>query len=117
MKQQHHPIDLRTYEKGINSDSNKEILGASSEGGDHVDSLNMRSLPMDGDNLAKKKIKGEQELYPNIDNRCIGGTGLPLSDTYECMMSQEINNHIVEIWASTDPSTNPPLCAAAHRSL
>ena len=109
MKQQHHPIDLRTYEKGINSDSNKEILGASSEGGDHVDSLNMRSLPMDGDNLAKKKIKGEQELYPNIDNRCIGGTGLPLSDTYECMMSQEINNHIVEIWASTDPSTNPPL--------
>lgn len=108
MKQQHHPIDLRTYQKGINSDSNKEMLG-SSEGGDHVDALNMRSLSMDGNNFAKKKIKGEQVLYPNIDNRCIGGTGLPLSDTYVCMMSQEINNHIVEIWASTVPASNPPL--------
>jgi hypothetical protein len=108
MKQQHHPIDLKTYQKGINSDSNKEILG-SNDSGEHIDALNMRSMPMDGDNFAKKKIKGEQELYPNIDNRCIGGTGLPLSADYECMMSQEINDHIVEIWASATPNVNPPI--------
>lgn len=108
MKQQHHPVDIRTYEKGINSDQNKEILG-SSEGGDHVDALNMRSLPMDGDNLAKKKIKGEAIKYPNIDNRCIGGTMSPLSDDYECMMSQEIEDNIIEIWASATPLVNPPI--------
>ena len=58
MKQQHHPTDTKTYEKGIASDTNKEILGAGEEGG-HVDALNMRSMPMDGNNLAAKKIKGE----------------------------------------------------------
>lgn len=108
MKQQHHPIDVRTYQKGVNSDSNKEILG-SDEKGSYVDALNMRSLSMDGNNYASKKIKGEQVLYPNIDNRCIGGTGLPLSNDYICMMSQEINDHIVEIWASETPLSNPPL--------
>jgi hypothetical protein len=108
MKQQHHPIDLKTYQKGINSDSNKEVLG-SSDSGEHIDALNMRSMPMDGDNFAKKKIKGEVSVYPNIDNRCIGGTGLPLSSDYECMMSQEINEHIIEIWASATPNINPPI--------
>jgi hypothetical protein len=98
MKQQHHPTDLKTYQKGINSDTNKEILGSAD--GEHADAKNMRSVPMDGDNAAKKKIKGEELLYPNIDNRCIGGTGQPLSESYECMMTQEINGNIVEIWAS-----------------
>lgn len=99
MKQQHHPIDIKTYQKGINSDTNKEILG-SSEAGEHVDSLNMRSVSMDGDNLAKKKIKGESLLYDKIDNRCFLSTPGILSDAYECMMTQEVNDHIVEIWAS-----------------
>jgi hypothetical protein len=108
MKQQHHPIDLKTYQKGINSDENKEILGGS-ENGDHVDALNMRSISMDGDNSVKKKIKGESLVYPNIDNRCIGGTGLPLSSGYECMMDLEINGHLIEIWAHPNPSLNPPL--------
>ena len=108
MKQQHHPIDLRTYQKGVNSDSNKEILG-SDDKGTYVDALNMRNLSMDGNNYASKKIKGEEVLYENIDNRCIGGTGLPLSGDYICMMSQEINDHIVEIWASETPLSNPPL--------
>ena len=74
MKQQHHPTDTRTYEKGISSDTNKEILGAGEEGG-HVDALNMRSMPMDGNNLTAKKIKGEDINYPNIYNRCFVETG------------------------------------------
>jgi hypothetical protein len=103
MKQQHHPTDKKSFEKGINSDANKELLGVRQ--GEHVDARNMRSVSMDGDNFAKKKIKGEEVLYPNIDNRCTIGTGLPLSDDYECMMTQEINGHIVEAWA-VDPATS-----------
>jgi len=38
MKQQHHPIDLKTYQSGIDSDSNKEVLG-SSEQGTYVDAV------------------------------------------------------------------------------
>jgi hypothetical protein len=105
MKQQHHPLDIRSYEKGINSDSNKEILG-SSEQGEHVDALNMRSISMDGDNFAKKKIKGEEILFPLIDNRCNGDGSLDLSN-YECMLTEEINGHIVEIWASPDGKKYP----------
>lgn len=105
-KQQHHPLDGKTYQKGINSDSNKEILGSSQEG-DHPDALNMRSLSMDGDNFAKKKIKGEQLLYPFVDNRC-NPTPPALTFTgYVCMMAQEVNDHIVEIWASSEPTEYP----------
>jgi len=100
MKQQHHPQDIKTYQKGINSDSNKEVLGNSEEG-EHVDALNMRSISMDGDNYAKKKIKGEEILFPLIDNRCNAPDPSTLTFTgYECMMAQEVNGHIVEIWAS-----------------
>lgn len=106
-KRQHHPIDIKTYQKGINSDMNKELLGM--RDGEHVGARNMRSVSMDGDNMAKKKIKGEQELYPNIDNRCLNGTGLPLNENYECMMTQEINGHIVEVWASPTAPVDPPL--------
>jgi hypothetical protein len=108
MKQQHHPVDKKSYEKGINSDSNKDLLG-SSKNGEHVDAKNMRSISMDGENFAKKKVKGEELLYPNIDNRCIGGTGQPLSEDYECMMTQEINGYIVEIWAALEQFGLPAL--------
>ena len=40
MSQQHHPKDDKTYQKGINSDQNKEFLGANDKG-EHVDALNM----------------------------------------------------------------------------
>lgn len=106
MKQQHHPTDKKSYEKGINSDANKEMLGSMQ--GEHVDAKNMRSVSMDGDNFAKKKIKGEEVFYPNIDNRCTNGTGLPLADGYECMMTQEINGHIVEAWATSPIGTPQP---------
>ena len=108
MKQQHHPKDAKTYQKGINSDISKDILGAKNEG-EHVDALNMRSMPMDGDNLAKKKIKGESLTYDAIDNRCsLSAPYSALSANYECMMTQEINGYIVEAWASSVPATEDP---------
>lgn len=102
-----HKQDAKTYQKGINADQNKEFLGMSKEG-EHVDSLNMRSTPMDGDNFAKKKIKGESSHFPLVDNRCLTSPSIVLDATYECMMAQEINNHIVEIWASTAGSPKEP---------
>lgn len=108
MKQQHFPHDIKTYQKGIQSDTNKEILGRL-EDGEHVDALNMRSMSMDGDNLAKKKIKGEDLVFDALDNRCFVEVGpLPGADTYECMMTQEVNGHIIELWASTNPKKYPP---------
>jgi len=108
MKQQHYPHDIKTYQKGIQSDTNKEILGRL-EDGEHVDALNMRSMSMDGNNLAKKKIKGEDLVFDALDNRCFVESGpLPGADTYECMMTQEVNGHIIELWASTEPESYPP---------
>ena len=100
-----HKQDAKTYQKGINSDQNKEFLGGSKDG-DHVDALNMRSVSMDGDNFAKKKIKGESSVYPLVDNRCLTVPSITLDDSYDCMMAQEINGYIVEIWASKTPSIN-----------
>jgi hypothetical protein len=106
MKQQHSPIDIKTYEKGINSDSNKEMLGPD-DTGLHVDALNMRSMSMDGDNLAKKKIKGEDLLFDNSDNRCFLLVPGTLSADYECMLTLEVNMHIIEVWASTEVGEFP----------
>jgi hypothetical protein len=100
-----HKQDAKTYQKGINSDQNKEFLGGSDKG-EHVDALNMRSVSMDGDNFAKKKIKGESSVYPLIDNRCLTVPAITLDDSYDCMMTQEINGYIVEIWASKTPTIN-----------
>jgi hypothetical protein len=108
MRQQHYPHDIKTYQKGIQSDTNKEILGRA-ENGEHVDALNMRSMSMDGDNMAKKKIKGEDLLYDALDNRCFVEVGpLAGAETYECMMTQEVNGNIIELWASNEPNKYPP---------
>lgn len=105
MKQQHHPQDIKSYQKGINSDTNSEFLG-SSEQGEHLDALNMRSISMDGNNFAKKKIKGESSLFPLTDNRCNKPNTITFTG-YECMMAQEINGKIVEIWASSVSDEQP----------
>jgi hypothetical protein len=108
MSRKHFKIDLKDYSKGINGDMNKELLGG--QAGVHVDALNMRSMSADGDDYAKKKIKGEESLYPNLNNRCsLEEPYAPLSATYECMATLEITEHIVEIWASTTPETFDPL--------
>lgn len=97
MKQVHQPHDIRLYAKGANRDLDDELMALAE--GQYIDACNMRTNPMDGDNSAVKKIKGEITLYPNIDNRCNIGTGLPLAATYECIGVSEINRNIVEFWA------------------
>ncbi len=100
MKQQNHPHDIRTTSAGVDMDTDQE-LHPKKEGA-VVDRHNMRTTGMDGHNEASSKIKGEEILYPNIDNRCNAGSGLPLSITYECVGVEEINGHIIEFWADRD---------------
>jgi hypothetical protein len=105
MKQVHQDIDVKNYSKGINSDANPEIVA--SQDGILLDSLNTRSMSMDGDNLSRKKIKGEELLYRGLDNKCFGGTGLPIATSYHCMSSFEINNFICEFWADQNGVLDP----------
>jgi len=104
MKQTHFLKDLRNYAIGANRDVNPELFEA--QEAQYWDASNMRTKSMDGDNDVAKKIKGEVLLFPNIDNRCIGGTGLPLSSLYECIGVSELNGNIVEFWA--DPMAVEP---------
>lgn len=115
MKQQHGAYDTKKYNKGINSDTNKELMGLSDDGS-HVDALNMRSLSQDGTNLGKKHIGGESSFYPALDTRYNNTKPVPpITDfsIYKCVMTQSINGKIVEIWCSknnltTDPKPNQP---------
>lgn len=106
MKQLHHPQDEKVFNKGINSDTDKEILGLGE--GVYVDAVHLRNLSQDGSNSALKKVKGEVIHYPNYDNRCFLETQSTLSTTYECMLTLEIDNHIIEVWASNDPINYDP---------
>jgi hypothetical protein len=116
MKQQHGNYDTKNYNKGINSDVNKELLGLKDDGS-HVDSLNMRSMSMDGTNLGKKHIGGELSHFPALDNRYNTNNPVPqITDfsKYHCMMTEDVNGKIVEIWCNENylttskDETKPP---------
>ena len=106
MQQQHHPKDIRTYNKGANRDTEKELL--SGDEGVYVDAHNMRPTSMDGDSGSIKKIKGEVMLFPLIDNRCSVGDDrlfsdkIPTAFDYCNIGSIEVNNNIVEFWANNN---------------
>lgn len=105
-KQQHWTYDIRTLNNGANRDLEDELVFL--EDGAYIDACNFRVVSMGGDYAAAKKINGEELLYPNIDNRCNGGTGAALSANYECIGAAEINDHIIEFWADTT-SVEPSL--------
>lgn len=93
-EQTHSPKDVRTHHLGADSDTEPELL----KDGFALDFLNMRPTKQ-GDTGADKKILGESLIYPNIDNRCSIGTGVPLTLSYKCMRKVNVNGHIVEFWA------------------
>lgn len=97
MKQQHHPKKIDLYGKGADRDTDKEL--ESLDEGTYLDAKNMRTVDENGNTGSVSKLKGEVLFYPNIDNRCIAGTGAPLPTTYKCTASIEVNQHLFEIWA------------------
>lgn len=95
----HHPTDPKTYHKGANADTEKEFLGRQGAGM-YVDAQNMRPEPIDGENGALSKIKGEVMA---INPQVLG------SDTYRCLGNFVVSGHVVAYWASEQANLYPPL--------
>lgn len=95
----HNEEEIKSFSVGANMDDNEELVGL--QQGKYLDARNMRPVDDAGDSGALKKIGGEVSIYPNIDNRCIGGTGIavPYSSHYECILLDNVNGDTVEIWA------------------
>lgn len=88
MDQEHGPWDIHSFQSGSDTDTSKELLGATNNG-KYVRMRNGRIRVPDGVNQAATKIGGETILYIN---------NLP-SSTYKCMVSCQINEYFVEVWA------------------
>lgn len=107
MKQTHFPYHIKGVNAGANTQSDEEVLG-SGEAGEYYDARNSRTGNMTGNMDASVKIKGEEIKFSDIDNSCTavyGGGALP--DGWECMLAEEINQNIVEVWANAN-SVIPP---------
>ena len=96
MKQEHHPWHLSSFGEGANTSDDKEAIGSQPLSGTFIEGKNGRPGSTDGNNTAHEKIKGEVIKYPNA-----------VVGTYKCIGSIEVNNHIVEYWASAVPSEDP----------
>lgn len=94
----HHPYDDKTYNKGANSDLEKEFVGRGAPG-TYVNAQNMRPEPIDGEQGALSKIKGELLLYPGNE---------PGASTYICLLACEVSGKNFQCWANTDVQY-PPL--------
>ena len=110
--QHQQPKDIQLYHKGVNADDDQEILAASEKGW-AVDSQNARPTKVNNHSGAVSKIKGEELLYPNLDNRCSLAPGpfTAIPGNYYCIGQATVINHIVEFWAeeSTTQGTTPLL--------
>jgi hypothetical protein len=96
MKQEHQPYDVHTFSSGADYDTSKELLGAQNNG-KYVDSRNARVSSVSGSDGAIQKIGGEEVAYPN---------NLPSSD-YICLVSTQVNDHYVEVWADETTALDP----------
>lgn len=106
-KSQHQqPQDIQLYHKGVNLDDDQEILAASDKGW-AVDAQNMRPTQINSHQGTFSKINGEEVLFPNVDNRCFGGTGQPIFGNYVNIGEVSVLNHIVEFWADEDNKQLP----------
>jgi len=103
-RQQHHNWETRTYGLGANRDLEDEFL--SLEQGTYVDAQNMRPFSMEGDAGALKKINGEIEKFPNVDNKCANPLTTPLAGDWKCILTQEVNDNIIEYWADRSGAEN-----------
>jgi len=81
------------------ADSDNDPQDTDRKENSYIDAQNMRNTSLDGHAGSISKIHGEVIKFPNIDNRCIGGTGLPMTASYKCIGSTQCLNHIVEFWA------------------
>jgi hypothetical protein len=99
-KTQRHPFFEMTGSSGVNRDVVPEKV--ETQAGLIFDSKNSRRNSSSGNMEGREKIGGEEIVYPNIDNRCIGGTGESVAGDYRCVCVSEVNGNKFEIWADQD---------------
>lgn len=95
--QQHGKTEILMFSNGAYYAIEQEYIGLVGLK-TYVDARNMRLTPMDNNDQALNRIKGEELRYPAIYNQCIGGSGLAIPDTYKCMCANTINQYIFEVW-------------------
>lgn len=98
MKQQHHPWDNKTVQRGANTDIEPEHVARMD--GTYVDAQNMRLSSQNGADGALSKIGGEVIKW-TINEVGAGG--------YECIGRERVKSTIVAFWAHPDADTYPPI--------
>lgn len=98
MKQQHHPWDNKTVQRGANTDIEPEHVARMD--GTYVDAQNMRLSSQNGADGALSKISGEVIKW-TINEVGAGG--------YECIGRERVKSTIVAFWAHPDANTYPPI--------
>lgn len=94
--QQHGKTEILMFSNGAYYAIEQEYIGLVGLK-TYVDARNMRLTPMDNNDQAINRIKGEELRYPAIYNQCIGGGG-NIPDTYKCMCANTVNQYIFEVW-------------------
>ncbi len=99
MKQENHPKDIRTNNKGANQDVDKEILGADMKGGEYLDGRNLRVSSIEGKAAAAEKIKGEELTFP--------APSPALPGDYKNIGVSSINDNKIEFWVDENGAEDP----------
>jgi hypothetical protein len=98
MKQsEHHPKDLRTFNKGATRDIDPELSGAENKGV-YFDSENGRVSSDKGKEGAWEKIRGEEEYHD---------PGLPGGGDWFCLCDIPVNKDQFEIWVDKNGVEDP----------
>lgn len=98
MKQQHHPWDDKTVQRGANTDIEPEHVARMA--GTYIDAQNMRLSSENGADGALSKIGGEVIKW-TINEVGQGG--------YQCIGRERVKSTIVAFWAHSDSATYPPI--------
>lgn len=91
------PSDTNTFSGGALYSINAAMAAIVAKDS-YLDSRNMRYSEEDGNNLAMVKIKGEDLLYPAIDNSPDNYGEPPISTNYFCLWAVSVAGHLFEIW-------------------
>lgn len=94
---QNTPSETNTFSGGAYYSINASILAVVAKDS-YIESRNMRYAEEDGNNLAMVKIKGEDLLYPAIDNSPFNYAETPISTNYFCVWAILVAGHVFEIW-------------------
>lgn len=96
MKQENHPKEVRSNEKGANQDVDKEILGVNSKSGEYLEGRNLRVSSINSARSSAEKISGEEIVHQNV-----------LPGDWVSICTSSINNKKVEFWVDRNVVEDP----------